>query len=66
MMTVLVAGATGNTGRPLVEQSLALGHTVRVIVRSRSDFQQRFWSIQISRSSKPVFSTYPMSRWAIV
>ena len=35
MMTVLVAGATGNTGRPLVEQSLALGHTVRVIVRSR-------------------------------
>ncbi len=35
MTTVLVAGATGNTGRPLVEQSLALGHTVRVIVRSR-------------------------------
>lgn len=35
MKTVLVAGATGNTGRPLVEQSLALGHTVRVIVRSR-------------------------------
>ena len=34
MTTVLVAGATGNTGRPLVEQSLALGHTVRVIVRS--------------------------------
>ena len=35
MTTILVAGATGNTGRPLVEQSLALGHTVRVIVRSR-------------------------------
>ncbi len=35
MTTVLVAGATGNTGRRLVEQSLALGHTVRVIVRSR-------------------------------
>ena len=35
MKTVLVAGATGNTGRPLVEQLLAMGHTVRVIVRSR-------------------------------
>ena len=35
MTTLLVAGATGNTGRPLVEQSLALGHTVRVIVRCR-------------------------------
>ncbi|SVD19701.1 uncharacterized protein METZ01_LOCUS372555 [marine metagenome] len=28
MTTVLVAGATGKTGRPLVEQLLALGHTV--------------------------------------
>jgi nucleoside-diphosphate-sugar epimerase len=35
MKTLLVVGATGNTGRPLVEQSLALGHRVRVIVRSR-------------------------------
>ena len=35
MTTLLVAGATGNTGRTLVGQSLALGHTVRVIVRSR-------------------------------
>jgi nucleoside-diphosphate-sugar epimerase len=35
MKILLIAGATGNTGRPLVEQSLALGHTVRVIVRSR-------------------------------
>ena len=35
MTTVLVAGATGNTGRPLVQQLLSLGHTVRVIVRSR-------------------------------
>lgn len=33
-MTVLVAGATGNTGRPLVEQLLALGHSVRAIVRA--------------------------------
>ena len=33
-MTVLVVGATGNTGRPLVEQLLARGHRVRVIVRS--------------------------------
>ena len=35
MRTILVAGATGNTGRPLVEQLLAMGHAVRVIVRSR-------------------------------
>ena len=35
MKTLLIAGATGNTGRPMVEQSLALGHKVRVIVRSR-------------------------------
>jgi len=35
MKTLLIAGATGKTGRPLVEQSLALGHRVRVIVRSR-------------------------------
>ena len=34
MKTILVAGATGNTGRPLVEQLLGLGHTVRVIVRA--------------------------------
>ena len=33
-MTVLVAGATGDTGRPLVEQLLARNHKVRVIVRS--------------------------------
>ena len=35
MTTVLVVGATGNTGRPLVEQLLTLGYSVRVIVRSR-------------------------------
>jgi len=34
MKTILVAGATGNTGRSLVEQLLGLGHTVRVIVRA--------------------------------
>ena len=34
MKTILVVGATGNTGRPLVEQLLGLGHTVRVIVRA--------------------------------
>jgi len=32
--TILVAGATGNTGRPLVQQLLGLGHTVRVIARA--------------------------------
>lgn len=34
MTTTLIVGATGKTGRPLVEQLLALGHKVRVIVRS--------------------------------
>ncbi|MBA2114438.1 NAD(P)-dependent oxidoreductase [Bremerella alba] len=34
-MTVLVLGATGATGRLLVEQLLNRGHQVRVIVRSR-------------------------------
>ncbi|MBT6490821.1 MAG: NAD(P)H-binding protein, partial [Deltaproteobacteria bacterium] len=34
--TILVAGATGKTGGPLVEQALAQGHQVRVIVRCRS------------------------------
>ena len=33
-MTILVAGATGATGRLLVEQLLNHGHTVKVIVRS--------------------------------
>ncbi|PQO35636.1 NAD-dependent epimerase [Blastopirellula marina] len=34
-MTVLVVGATGATGKLLVEQLLKRGHQVRVIVRSR-------------------------------
>jgi hypothetical protein len=34
-MTLLVAGATGKTGGPLVEQLLNCRHGVRVIVRSR-------------------------------
>jgi len=35
-MTVLVVGATGRTGRPLVEQLLEKGHSVRVVARSPS------------------------------
>ena len=34
--TILVAGATGKTGGPLVEQALAQEHHVRVIVRCRT------------------------------
>lgn len=34
--TILVAGATGKTGGPLVQQALAQGHDVRVIVRCRT------------------------------
>ncbi len=33
-MKVVIFGATGGTGRPLVEQALALGHTVTAFVRS--------------------------------
>ncbi|TQN32195.1 uncharacterized protein YbjT (DUF2867 family) [Haloactinospora alba] len=32
-MTILVTGATGNVGRPLVEQLLAEGHSVRALTR---------------------------------
>ncbi|WP_432097621.1 SDR family oxidoreductase [Streptomyces sp. bgisy100] len=32
-MTILVAGATGNVGRPLVEQLLEAGHQVRALTR---------------------------------
>jgi putative NADH-flavin reductase len=34
-MTLTVFGATGRTGRPLVEQALLEGHAVRAFVRSR-------------------------------
>ncbi|MBT3164893.1 NmrA family NAD(P)-binding protein [Streptomyces sp. Vc74B-19] len=33
-MTILVTGATGRVGRPLVEQLLAAGHRVRALTRS--------------------------------
>ncbi|MEV7289280.1 NmrA family NAD(P)-binding protein [Streptomyces sp. NPDC093252] len=33
-MTILVSGATGNVGRPLVEQLLAGGHRVRALTRN--------------------------------
>ena len=33
-MNILVVGATGMTGRPLVEQLLGKNHKVRIIVRS--------------------------------
>jgi uncharacterized protein YbjT (DUF2867 family) len=32
-MTILVTGATGNVGRPLVEQLIAAGHRVRALTR---------------------------------
>ena len=38
--TVLVLGATGNTGFPLVKQLLTRGYSVRVIVRSLDKFSQ--------------------------
>jgi len=39
-MTILVAGASGATGRLLVEQLLDLGHDVRAIVRSPERFSK--------------------------
>ena len=38
--TVLVVGATGNTGFPLVKQLLARGYNLRIIVRSLDKFPQ--------------------------
>ncbi|WP_394298186.1 NmrA family NAD(P)-binding protein [Streptomonospora alba] len=32
-MTVLVTGATGNVGRPLVQRLLSAGHRVRALTR---------------------------------
>ncbi len=37
-MTTLVVGASGKTGRPLVEQLLGKNHEVRVVVRSTDKF----------------------------
>jgi putative NADH-flavin reductase len=34
MMKLAILGATGGTGQELVKQALALGHTVKVLVRS--------------------------------
>ena len=36
--TVLVVGATGNTGFPLVKQLLVRGYNLRIIVRSLDKF----------------------------
>ena len=38
--TVLVVGATGNTGFPLVKQLLVRGYNLRIIVRSLDKFPQ--------------------------
>lgn len=40
MSTILVAGATGMTGRCLVEQLLAKGHEVRAVVRSMDSISE--------------------------
>jgi putative NADH-flavin reductase len=39
-MQLAVFGATGRTGRPLVEQALAAGHEVRAFARNADDIQQ--------------------------
>lgn len=43
-MTVLVVGASGATGRLLVEQLLERGQQVKIIVRSTKDFPERVTS----------------------
>ncbi len=48
-MRIAVFGASGRTGRPLVEQALARGHEVRALVRDPSKLQvkhERFVVIQ--------------------
>ncbi|MFY9529700.1 MAG: SDR family oxidoreductase [Candidatus Acidiferrales bacterium] len=40
-MKVLILGATGSIGRPLVPQALALGHEVTVLVRDPSKLEAR-------------------------
>ena len=40
-MNVTVFGATGRTGRPLVEQALARGHEVVAFARSAGDVEPR-------------------------
>ena len=37
-MTILVAGATGNVGRPTVAALLSEGHRVRALSRSQDNF----------------------------
>ncbi|NNF29696.1 MAG: DUF2867 domain-containing protein [Gemmatimonadetes bacterium] len=46
-MRILVTGATGYIGGRLVEELLAAGHDVRVLVRSASRAASRTWSDQV-------------------
>ena len=50
-MKVLVAGASGKTGRLLVTQLLERGHHVIAIVRSPNTFRERFSSAETSNLS---------------
>ncbi len=53
-MTILVVGASGATGRLLVEQLLEKGERVRIIVRSTENFSERVMShscLSVIRSS---------------
>ena len=45
-ITVLVAGASGATGRLLVEQLLDYGQHVKIIVRSKNNFQNQLKAIE--------------------
>jgi putative NADH-flavin reductase len=46
---VAIFGASGRTGRPLVEQALAAGYEVRVLMRDPSKFQIRHGRLAVVR-----------------
>lgn len=48
-MRVAIFGASGRTGRPLVEQALAAGHEVRALVRDPSKFPIRHGRLAVIR-----------------
>ena len=58
-MNLAIFGATGGTGRQLVEQALEKGHTVTVLVRNPAHFP---CSMSVSLSFKAMYVTEPAPR----
>ncbi|WOD41698.1 SDR family oxidoreductase [Nodosilinea sp. E11] len=47
-MNLLIFGATGDTGRELVKQALALGHTVTAFSRHASDLVSQYPTVKVA------------------